>query len=101
MTALGVIKAAQRLGFTLEEVAELLEAGRHRHGCPVAGLQERAAAKLAEADAKIADLATIRTALVAADEAGCDNLTVCAFSACCPIAFTEFAEENCHAGPCC
>lgn len=66
MTALGVIKAAQRLGFTLEEVAELLEAGRHRHGCPAAGLQERAAAKLAEVDAKIADLATIRTALVAA-----------------------------------
>lgn len=101
MTALGVIKAAQRLGFTLEEVAELLEAGRHRHGCPVAGLQERAAAKLAEVDAKIADLATIRTALVAAVEAGCDDLTVCAFSACSPIPFTEFAEENCHAGLCC
>ncbi|MFI8451357.1 MerR family transcriptional regulator [Streptomyces erythrochromogenes] len=48
VTALRVIKAAQRLGFTLEEVAELLEAGRHRHGRPVAGLQERAAAKLAE-----------------------------------------------------
>ncbi|MGW6769305.1 hypothetical protein ACWGBX_02655 [Streptomyces sp. NPDC055037] len=51
----------------------------------MAGLQERAAAKLAEVDAKIADLATIRTALVAAVEAGCDDLTVCAFSACCPI----------------
>ncbi|AIJ12691.1 hypothetical protein ACQ9AR_06845 [Streptomyces lividans] len=67
----------------------------------MAGLQERAAAKLAEVDAKIADLATIRTALVAAVEAGCDDLTVRAFSACCPIPFTEFAEENCHAGPCC
>ncbi|HEY9369123.1 MerR family transcriptional regulator [Streptomyces sp.] len=51
VTALRVIKAAQRLGFTLDEVAELLEAGRHRHGRPVAGLQERAAAKLAEVDA--------------------------------------------------
>ncbi|MFD5268863.1 MerR family transcriptional regulator [Streptomyces sp. NPDC058335] len=36
VTALRVIKAAQRLGFTLEEVAELPEAGRHRHGRPVA-----------------------------------------------------------------
>ncbi|MFE5403001.1 MerR family DNA-binding protein [Streptomyces sp. NPDC056580] len=55
VVALRVIKAAQRLGFTLEEVAELLEAGRHRPGRPVAGLQDRAAAKLAEVDAKIAD----------------------------------------------
>ncbi|MFM9572192.1 MerR family transcriptional regulator [Streptomyces turgidiscabies] len=105
VTALRVIKAAQRLGFTLEEVAELLEAGRHRHrhrhGRSVAGLQERAAAKLAEVDGKIADLVTIRTALAAAVEAGCDELTVCASSACCPIPFTDLAEENRHAGPCC
>ncbi|WP_437089846.1 hypothetical protein [Streptomyces sp. enrichment culture] len=39
------------------------------------GLQERAAAKLAEVDAKIADLAPIRTALVTAVEAGRDDLT--------------------------
>lgn len=101
VTALRVIKAAQRLGFTLEEVAELLEAGRHRHGRPVPGLQPRAAAKLAEVDAKIADLTTIRTALAAAVEAGCDDLTVCASTACCPIPFTDLAEENRHAGPCC
>ncbi len=31
VTMLRIIKAAQRLGFTLEEVAELLEAGQHRH----------------------------------------------------------------------
>jgi DNA-binding transcriptional MerR regulator len=30
VTVLKVIKAAQRLGFTLEEVADLLEAGRHQ-----------------------------------------------------------------------
>ncbi|KUL21048.1 MerR family transcriptional regulator [Streptomyces regalis] len=101
VTVLRVIKAAQRLGFTLEEVAELLEAGRHRHGRPVAGLQERAAAKLAEVDAKIADLTTIRTALAEAVEAGCDDLTVCAESACCPIPFTDLAGEKRHAGPCC
>lgn len=101
VTALRVIKAAQRLGFTLDEVAELLEAGRHRHGRPVPGLQERAAAKLAEVDAKIADLTTIRTALTTAVEAGCDDLTVCAQSPCCPIPFTDLAEESRHAGPCC
>ncbi|MFG2974440.1 MerR family DNA-binding protein [Streptomyces sp. NPDC048331] len=101
MTALRVIKAAQRLGFTLEEVAELLEAGRHRHGRAVAWLQKRAAAKLAEVDAKIADLTTIRSTLAAAVEAGCDDLTVCAGSSCCPIPFTDLAEENRHTGPCC
>ncbi|WRZ95116.1 MerR family transcriptional regulator [Streptomyces sp. NBC_01007] len=101
VTALRVIKAAQRLGFTLEEVAGLLEAGSHRHGRPVPGLQERAAAKLAEVDAKIADLTTIRTTLVAAVDAGCDDLTVCASNSCCPIPFTGLAEENRHAGSCC
>lgn len=101
VTALRVIKAAQRLGFSLEEVAELLETGRHRHGRPVPGLQQRAAAKLAEVDRRIADLATIREALVAAVDAGCDDLTLCAASSCCPIPFTDLAEESRHAGPCC
>ncbi|PKW05132.1 DNA-binding transcriptional regulator, MerR family [Streptomyces sp. 1222.5] len=101
VTALRVIKAAQRLGFTLEEVSELLEAGRHRHGRLVVGLQEGAQAKIAEVDAKIADLTTIRAALAAAVEAGCDDLTLCAESSCCPIPFTDLAEENRHAGPCC
>src|SRR5215218_957119 len=54
VTVLKVIKAAQRLGFTLDEVADLLEAGQHRHGRhPDAGLQARARAKLAEVEAKI------------------------------------------------
>ncbi|WP_405983216.1 hypothetical protein [Streptomyces sp. NBC_00158] len=56
-----------------------------------------AAAKLAEVDAKTADLTTIRTALAA----GRDDLTVRASSTCCPIPFTDLAEENRHAGPCC
>ncbi|MFI6163184.1 MerR family transcriptional regulator [Micromonospora sp. PTRAS2] len=39
VTLLRVIKTAQRLGFTLDEVAGLLDAGRHRHGGrPDAGL---------------------------------------------------------------
>ncbi len=61
VTLLRVIKTAQRLGFTLAEVADLLEAGAHHHGRRVdAGLQARAAAKLAEVDRKIADLKVIR-----------------------------------------
>ncbi|MFF1742298.1 MerR family transcriptional regulator [Streptomyces mirabilis] len=101
VTVLRVLKAAQRLGFTLEEVAELLEAGRHRHGRPVPGLQQRARDKLAEVDEKIADLTTIRATLAAALDAGCDDLTACSASPCCPIPFTDLAEESRHAGPCC
>ncbi|KUL44465.1 MerR family transcriptional regulator [Streptomyces regalis] len=101
VTVLRVIKAAQRLGFTLEEVAELLDASRHRHGRPVPGLQQRAQAKLAEVDVKIADLTTIRATLAAALEAGCDDLTTCSASPCCPIPLTSLAEERRHAGPCC
>ncbi|MEU2631349.1 MerR family transcriptional regulator [Kitasatospora sp. NPDC007106] len=101
VTVLRVIKAAQRLGFTLDEVADLLEAGRHRHGRPVPGLQERAAAKLAEVDARIADLTVVRGALVAAVDAGCDDLIACAGSTCCPIPFTDLAEEKRRDQPCC
>ena len=48
VTTLRVIKAAQRLGFTLEEVADLIEAGRP-HGRD-AGLQVAHADKLAEVE---------------------------------------------------
>lgn len=89
VTVLKVIKAAQRLGFTLEEVAELLEAGRHHHRRPDAGLQARAATKLAEVEAKIADLTTIRTTLRQALAAGCDDLMTCAGSDCCPLPFVD------------
>jgi DNA-binding transcriptional MerR regulator len=51
VTVLRVIKAAQRLGFTLEEISDLLEAGRHHHGRnPDAGLQARARAKLVDVE---------------------------------------------------
>jgi DNA-binding transcriptional MerR regulator len=90
VTTLRVIKAAQRLGFTLDEVAELLEAGRHHHG---AGLQARTELKLAEVDQKIADLEVIRGSLVAARDAGCDDLVQCAESECCPIPFVQIATR--------
>ncbi|MDP3890384.1 MerR family transcriptional regulator, partial [Nocardioides sp.] len=53
ITTIRVIKAAQRLGFTLEEVAELLDAGRHHHGTR-AGLRARTETKLAEVEQRIA-----------------------------------------------
>jgi len=89
VTVLRVIKAAQRLGFTLDEVADLLEVGRHRHRRSRAdsGLQARAQAKLAEVEERIADLVTIRDNLRAAVDAGCDDLIQCAGSECCPIPF--------------
>ena len=88
VTVLRIIKAAQRLGFTLDEVASLLDVGRHRHGQqPEPGLQTRAREKLVEVDARIRDLQTIRESLVAALDAGCDDLAVCANAECCPIPF--------------
>lgn len=91
VTVLRVIKAAQRLGFTLEEVGELLEAGMPRHGRTGAGLRRRAVAKIAEIEARIADLGTVREALAAAVAAGCDDLTECAVSPRCPLPFADLA----------
>ncbi|HLL64555.1 MAG TPA: MerR family transcriptional regulator [Micromonosporaceae bacterium] len=92
VTVLKVIKAAQRLGFTLDEVADLLEAGRHRHGRrPEAGLRARAGAKLAEVEARIADLQVMAGTLRAAVDAGCDDLLACAGQPCCPIPFAAIA----------
>lgn len=90
---LRVIKAAQNLGFTLEEVAELLEAGRHHHGRQPSGLQARTEAKLAEIEQKIADLQVIRASLLAARDAGCDDLIQCAESDCCPIPFVQITTR--------
>src|SRR5678816_2987158 len=67
LTVLRVIKTAQRLGFTLDEVAELVDLGTHKHGRRKdRSLQNRAATKLAEIEAKIADLQVIAGSLRAA-----------------------------------
>ena len=92
VTVLRVIKAAQRLGFSLDEIADLLQTGRHRHGGVDAGLQARAAAKIAEIDARIDDLQVIRASLVTAMETGCDDLMACATTEDCPLPFTEIAR---------
>ena len=95
VTVLRVIKAAQRLGFSLDEVAELLQAGRHRHRPgPDAGLRGRATAKIAEVEAKIADLTVIAGTLRAALEAGCEDLVECADAPDCPLPFADLAEDD-------
>jgi DNA-binding transcriptional MerR regulator len=86
-----VIKAAQRLGFTLEEVAELIDTGRRGH--PTPDLRARAQEKIAEVDARIADLTTIRAALSAVVSAGCDSLTHCTCPDC-PLPFADLAASN-------
>jgi MerR family mercuric resistance operon transcriptional regulator len=101
VTVLRVIKAAQRLGFTLEEVADLLDAGRHRHGQrPGPGLHARARAKLAEVEAKIADLQVIAATLRAAADAGCPDLAGCAGNPRCPIPFAPLAQPAPDPGAC-
>ncbi len=91
ITTLRVIKASQRLGFTLDEVAELIAVGHRRGRDP--GLQSRARDKLIEVEQRIADLTTIRDTLVAAIDAGCDDLHRCATSGCCPIPFGDLAAS--------
>jgi DNA-binding transcriptional MerR regulator len=102
VTVLRVIKAAQRLGFTLDEIADLLEVGRHQHGAQSQrGLQARASAKLADIEARIADLNVIRDTLRTALAAGCDDLIACSHSPSCPIPFSDLAEESATGDICC
>ncbi len=93
ITLLRVIKAAQRLGFTLAEVSDLLVTGAHHHHHRDAGLQLRARTKLAEVEQRIADLAVIRDRLRLVLDAGCDDLLACATTDCCPLPFDDLARS--------
>ncbi|WP_432893180.1 MerR family transcriptional regulator [Kribbella sp. CA-245084] len=93
VTTLRVIKAAQRLGFTLTEVSELLDTARHRHAHGEgAGLQARAREKLTDVEAKIADLTVIAETLRAGIAAGCDDLETCAGNPDCPLPFADLGS---------
>jgi len=85
------IKAAQRLGFTLDEVAGLLEASRRGHRPP--DFRQRALDKIVEVDRKMADLAAIRTALTEVVTAQCDNLTRCTCPGC-PLPLAAPANDG-------
>ncbi len=93
LRTLQVIKTAQRLGFTLDEIADLLDLGRHRQSHRSdSGLQARAIVKLTEIDAKISDLQAMAATLRNAVDAGCDDLATCAQTECCPIPFANLDE---------
>ncbi len=92
VTVLRVVKAAQRLGFSLHEIADLIEAGRHRHARPPS-LHDQLAAKLAEVESRIADLELIRETLVAGLDAGCDDVVTCSSTDGCPLPFGELATR--------
>lgn len=77
LAVLTAIRAAQRLGFRLDEIAALL---RDDHT-----LRTRADAKLTELTARIADLQAAADTLRTALEAGCDDLTTCATEPACPL----------------
>jgi MerR family mercuric resistance operon transcriptional regulator len=89
--SLRVIRVAQRLGFTLREISDLLETARHRRHPHSTGLHASAVAKLAEVERKIADLEVIRDSLRAAIDAGCDDLATCSGLPDCPLPFSELA----------
>jgi MerR family transcriptional regulator, mercuric resistance operon regulatory protein len=93
VTVLRVIKAAQRLGFSLQEVAELIDVESHRHGRRPKSMRARVEEKLAEVEARIADLTIVRDTLRAAQDAGCDDLMTCAHTPRCPLPFAALAHE--------
>jgi DNA-binding transcriptional MerR regulator len=70
-----VIKAAQRLGFTLAEIQEMFDLSAHRRG--TGELRARAAAKIDEIDGRIAQLQAMRAGLSDVIAADCDSLTNC------------------------
>lgn len=94
VTVLRVIKAAQRLGFTLDEIGDLISAATHRHdGQLDTRLQERTRAKLAEVEQKMADLAIIHDRLQQAVDTGCTDVITCAGSPHCPLPFVELVTD--------
>lgn len=102
---LRVVKAAQRVGFSLEEVAELLHMGRqagsrHRRPRRQVSLPARVSAKLDEVNERIADLQLIAATLSAALEAGCEDLRACADTSCCPLPFDGLGTaDRVHSAP--
>jgi MerR family transcriptional regulator, mercuric resistance operon regulatory protein len=87
VTVLRVIRALARLGFTLDEISELIEVGSH-HG-PRPGLRAAATAKLAEVESKLAHLQQVRATLSDVLTAGCSDLAECTCTPGCPIPFAD------------
>jgi DNA-binding transcriptional MerR regulator len=78
------IKAAQRLGFTLTEIEELLDLTRGRTQGTRA-IAELATDKIEQIDLKIEQLRAMCESLNTLIELGCDSLTSCGCPPQCPI----------------
>jgi DNA-binding transcriptional MerR regulator len=78
------IKAAQRLGFTLTEIEELLDLTRGRTQGTRA-IAELASDKIEQIELKIDQLQAMRESLNTLIELGCDSLTGCGCPPQCPI----------------
>ena len=88
VTVLRVTK--QRLGFTLDEVADLLDAGRPSTAkATIIPQADRGRGRIGTAI-----VATLREAL----DVGCSDLMTCAHSPCCPLPFAELADGRTSAG---
>ncbi len=85
-----VIKAAQRLGFTLAEIQEMFDLSAHRRAS--GELQTRALAKVVEIDARIAQVQAMHADLTAVVDADCDSLTECSCGLGCPLPFVELTD---------
>ena len=85
-----VIKAAQRLGFTLTEIQEMFDLSAHRRG--TTDLHAMATAKVAEIDERIATLQAMRADLSVVIEAECDSLTDCSCGLGCPLPFVVLTD---------
>ncbi|WP_211236637.1 MerR family DNA-binding protein [Arthrobacter castelli] len=91
VTKVRIIKAAQRLGFTLDEVIGLLEVSKRRHGAD--SCRDAARDKLADVERRRADLQVIASTLRETIAAECTDLQSCAAAVRCPIPF-EGADHN-------
>ena len=85
-----IIKAAQRLGFTLAEIQEMFDLSAHRRA--TGELHARAKAKVVEIDERIAALQAMRADLTAVVAAECDSLTDCSCGLGCPLPFVELND---------
>lgn len=91
VTVLRAIRGLARLGFTLDEIAGLIEVGTHRGPRP--GLRAAASAKLAEVEARIEHLQRVRATLADVLTAECSDLAECTCHPDCPIPFAEPEPE--------
>lgn len=86
------IKAAQTLGFSLDEIHDLFDLSEHRRG--TGDLRRMAQAKLAEIDGRIARLQAMRGRLLDVLDARCDSLTDCSCGLGCPLPPIELERRR-------